>query len=217
MRLLWKDKRDQFRALVVQPASESLANGKEKLAVPTEPVTFAITFGYMNVAYNKRRRDVQVVFDMPNEQFWRHFSLSEAKLMRLRHEVADVFAGGTLSGAAKVCAPRFFVTGSFKSPVRVIANAETRLKWIHFLRMVEEKATFNEEFLWFGPLPGVIGCVDGNFVTSRSEQKALFWCHEGYFALGVMLICVADMAILALDPQRPGLDEDSHICVGPRI
>ncbi|KAL3194666.1 hypothetical protein MRX96_054061 [Rhipicephalus microplus] len=118
MRLLWKDKRDQFRALVVQPASESLANGKEKLAVPTEPVTFAITFGYMNVAYNKRRRDVQVVFDMPNEQFWRHFSLSEAKLMRLRHEVADVFAGGTLSGAAKVCAPRFFVTGSFKSPVR---------------------------------------------------------------------------------------------------
>ncbi|KAL3244455.1 hypothetical protein MRX96_002218 [Rhipicephalus microplus] len=30
-------------------------------------------------------------------------------------------------------------------------------------------------------------------------------------------ICVADMPILALDLPRLGSDDDSHICVGPRI
>ncbi|KAH8018303.1 hypothetical protein HPB51_001859 [Rhipicephalus microplus] len=59
----------------------------------------------------------------------------------------------------------------------------------------------------------MIGCVDGSFVASRSEQKAPLWLREGYFALNVMFICVTDMSILAMDPLRPGLDDGSHICV----
>ncbi|KAL3237293.1 hypothetical protein MRX96_022060 [Rhipicephalus microplus] len=30
-------------------------------------------------------------------------------------------------------------------------------------------------------------------------------------------IFVADMPILAVDLLRPGLDDDSHICFGPRV
>ncbi|KAL3183907.1 hypothetical protein MRX96_032846 [Rhipicephalus microplus] len=40
---------------------------------------------------------------------------------------------------------------------RAIVNAGTRNKWVHFPRTVEEKAAVKEEFLQFGPLPGVIG------------------------------------------------------------
>ncbi|KAL3171513.1 hypothetical protein MRX96_013717 [Rhipicephalus microplus] len=40
----------------------------------------------MNVAYNKRRRDVEVAFDMPDEQFGRHFRLSKATVLCLREE-----------------------------------------------------------------------------------------------------------------------------------
>ncbi|KAH8018966.1 hypothetical protein HPB51_014032 [Rhipicephalus microplus] len=138
---------------------------------------------------------------------------------RCRHGLA----GCALGGAAKVCAPRFFVTGSFQSSVRgketvavmqpkvsicvrcvarAIVNAGTRNKWVHFPKMADEKAAAKEEFLWVGPLPSVIGYVNGSFVASRSEQKAPFWRCEGYFALYVMFICVEEMPILALDPLR---------------
>ncbi|KAL3169980.1 hypothetical protein MRX96_015056 [Rhipicephalus microplus] len=109
--------------------------------------------------------------------------------------VAGGLAGCTLGGAAKVCAPRFFATGSIQSSVRcedtvavmqpavsilerrvarAIVNAGTSYKWVHFPRTAEEKAAVKEELLRFGPLPGGIGCFDGSFVASRSEQKAPF-------------------------------------------
>ncbi|KAL3204644.1 hypothetical protein MRX96_011633 [Rhipicephalus microplus] len=53
---------------------------------------------------------------------------------------------------------------------RAIVNAGTRNKWVHFPRTTEVKAAVKEEFLWFGPLPGVIGCVYGIFVASRSDD-----------------------------------------------
>ncbi|KAL1431337.1 hypothetical protein MTO96_014350 [Rhipicephalus appendiculatus] len=97
---------------------------------------------------------------------------------------------------------------------QAIVNAGTRNKWVHFPRTPEEKAAVKEGFLRLGPLPGVIGCVDGSFVAivaPRGEQKASFWCRKGYYALNVMFICDADMRILAVDPLRPGSDHDSHI------
>ncbi|KAL3210307.1 hypothetical protein MRX96_008828 [Rhipicephalus microplus] len=58
---------------------------------------------------------------------------------------------------------------------RAIVNAGARNKWVHFTRTAEEKAVVKEEFLWFVPLPGMIGCIDSRFVVSKSEQKAPFW------------------------------------------
>ncbi|KAL3196431.1 hypothetical protein MRX96_015484 [Rhipicephalus microplus] len=55
-----------------------VANGIGKTVVPAEQATFAITFGYMYVAYSKRRRDVEVTFDIPYEQFGRDFHQSKA-------------------------------------------------------------------------------------------------------------------------------------------
>ncbi|KAL3205024.1 hypothetical protein MRX96_011342 [Rhipicephalus microplus] len=152
--------------------------------------------------------------------------------------VTDGVAGCAPGGAANVWASRFFATGSFESPVggeetiammqpvvsicvrrvaRAIVNAGTRNKWVHFPRTAEEKTAVKEEFLRFGLLPSVIRCVDGSLVESRSGQKAPFWRREGYFALNVLFICVADMPILTVDPMRPRLDDDSHICVCPRL
>ncbi|KAL3218090.1 hypothetical protein MRX96_006069 [Rhipicephalus microplus] len=55
---------------------------------------------------------------------------------------------------------------------RVVVNARTSYKWVHFPRTAEEKAAVKEEFLRFGRLPGVIGCVDGSFVTSRMKRSS---------------------------------------------
>ncbi|KAL1429865.1 hypothetical protein MTO96_015645 [Rhipicephalus appendiculatus] len=106
------------------------------------------------------------------------------------------------------------VSNCVRRVAQAIINAGTRNKWVHFPRTPEEKAAVNEGFLRLGPLPGVIGCVDGSFVAivaPRGEQKASFWCRKGYYALNVMFICDADMRILAVDPLRPGSDHDSHI------
>ncbi|KAL1480653.1 hypothetical protein MTO96_050841, partial [Rhipicephalus appendiculatus] len=106
------------------------------------------------------------------------------------------------------------VSNCVRRVARAIVNAGTRNKWVHFPRTPEEKAAVKEGFLRLGPLPGVIGCVDGSFVAivaPRGEQKASFWCRKGYYALNVMFICDADMRILAVDPLRPGSDHDSHI------
>ncbi|KAL3253148.1 hypothetical protein MRX96_054660 [Rhipicephalus microplus] len=132
---------------------------------------------------------------MPDEQFGRHFRLSKATVLRLRDEVTDGLAGCALGGVAEVCAPRFFATGPFKSSVggeetvavtqpavsicvrhvaRVIANTGTRNKWLHIPRAVKDKSAVKKKFLWFGPLPGMIGCVDGGFAAAMSEQKAAF-------------------------------------------
>nr|XP_037286008.1 uncharacterized protein LOC119179029 [Rhipicephalus microplus] len=146
----------------------------------------------MNVACNKHRRDVEVAFDMPDEQFGRSFRLSEATVLRLRSNSPIDSRLRSLGGAAKVCFLRFFATGSFQSSVkgeetvavmqptvsicvrrvsREIVNAMTRNNRVHFRRTVEEEATVKEEFLRFGPVPGVIECVDGRFVASRSDKR----------------------------------------------
>ncbi|KAL3253187.1 hypothetical protein MRX96_054652 [Rhipicephalus microplus] len=65
------------------------------MGVQAEPATFAVAFGYLDAAYNKRREDVEVAFDMPDEQF----------------------GLCALGGAAEVCALCFFATGSIKSSV----------------------------------------------------------------------------------------------------
>ncbi|KAL3213796.1 hypothetical protein MRX96_035287 [Rhipicephalus microplus] len=173
------------------------------MAVPAEPATFAVTFSYMNVVYNKRWRHVEVAFDMPDEQFGRRFRLSRATgvviLRRCRHGLA----GCALGGAAKVCAPRFFVTGSFQSSVRgkeTVAVMQPKVSicvrsaWLErsstpgratsgfTSRKWRMKAAAKEEFLWVGPLPSVIGYVDGSFVASRSEQ-APFWLRRLFCSL----------------------------------
>ncbi|KAL3198405.1 hypothetical protein MRX96_014230 [Rhipicephalus microplus] len=103
---------------------------------------------------------------------------------------------------------------------RTIVNAGTRNQWVHFRRTAEEKAAVKEELLRFGPLPGVIGYVDGSFVAlGRGIEGALLAPRRetGLILLLVFPDLIADMPILALDPLRLGSDDDSNICVGPGI
>ncbi|KAL3183045.1 hypothetical protein MRX96_006830 [Rhipicephalus microplus] len=92
---------------------------------------------------------------------------------------------------------------------RPIVNAGTCNKWVHFPTTAEEKTALKEEFLRFGPLRGMIRCVDGSFVASRSEQNSLPEPRSE--------TCLTYLLVLAVNPLRPGSDDDSHICVGPQI
>ncbi|KAL1455790.1 hypothetical protein MTO96_043621 [Rhipicephalus appendiculatus] len=206
------------------------------------PATFAVKFAYLKAAYDQRRRLIRRLGTRLTCQtmfFWRHVRLSKETVWWLCDEVADELGGArptALSVERQVlCALRFFATGSFQSSVgseetisvtqpavskcvrRVaptIVNAGTSNKWLHLSR-TPEKAAVKEGFIRLGPLPGVIGCVDGSFVAivapRGSKQKAAFFCRKGYYALNVMFICDGDMRILAVDPLRPGSDHDSHI------
>ncbi|KAL3172585.1 hypothetical protein MRX96_043114 [Rhipicephalus microplus] len=184
------------------------------MAVPAEPTTSTVEFSYLDAAYNKRRRDVEVVFDIPDKQFGPYLRLSKEKCLRLRDEVTDGLAGKCVLGEKTETMTQPAVS---LRVARVIVNAGKR-KWVDFPRMEEQKAAVKEEFFLFRPLPGVIRCVDGSFVAARSAQKAAFGCCEVDFALNVMfVICVADMLILIVAPLRVGSADGSHICVGPRI
>ncbi|KAL3233228.1 hypothetical protein MRX96_048420 [Rhipicephalus microplus] len=59
--------------------------------------------------------------------------------------------------------------------------------------------------------------VKGSFVAPKIEQKLPLQRRVRYFALNVIIICVTDMPMLAVDPLRLGPSYDSHICVGRRI
>ncbi|KAL1444802.1 hypothetical protein MTO96_045395 [Rhipicephalus appendiculatus] len=155
------------------------------MAVPAVPATFAAAFAFLKAAYDERRR--------------------------LRREVEDAF---DMPDDAFRRHFRLTVSKCVRRVARAIVNAGIRNKWVHFPRTPEEKAAVKEGFLRLGPLPGVIGCVDGSFiaiVAPKGKQKAAFFCRKGYYALNVMFICDAAMRILAVDPLRPGSDHDSHI------
>ncbi|KAL1483820.1 hypothetical protein MTO96_032937 [Rhipicephalus appendiculatus] len=138
------------------------------MAVRAVPATFAAAFAFLEAAYDghgRRRREAEDAFDMPDDQFRRHFRLTKETVSWLCDEVADELKGSrptALSVERQVlCALRFFATGSFQSSVgreetvavtqpavsncvrrmaRAIVNAGTRNKWVHFPRTPEEKA-----------------------------------------------------------------------------
>ncbi|KAM7305897.1 putative nuclease HARBI1 [Ixodes scapularis] len=133
---------------------------------------------------------------------------------------------------------RFFATGSYQglvgsdrnlsvhqttvsSAVRAVAVAIVRRlgpAWVAFAETVEERAATQEAFLRRGTLPGVVGCVDGTFVAikgpsrfDRTVTKALYWCRKLHYALNVMVVCDANMRILAVDPSMPGCSHDALV------
>ncbi|XP_065310189.1 putative nuclease HARBI1 [Dermacentor albipictus] len=175
---------------------------------------------------------------MPDDHFRRHFRLSKGTVRLLCEELAGELEAERATGLSverKVCALRFFATGSFQASVgseetihvsqstvsecvrrvaEAVVNAGARNKWVHFRKAAEEKAAVNEGFLRRGAIPGAIGCVDGSLVAivaPKGERKAAFMCRKGYYALKCMFICDADMKILAVNPLRPGLDHDAFV------
>lgn len=137
-----------------------------------------------------------------------------------------------------LCALHFFATGRYQGEVawdqhfavhqttvsaaiRAVATAIVNClgrQWVAFPQTDEEKAATREAFVRRGCLPGVVGCVDGTFVAikapsqhDRTVTKALYWCRKHYYALNVMVVCDADMRILAFDPCMPGSTHDSFV------
>ncbi|KAG0415003.1 hypothetical protein HPB47_007808 [Ixodes persulcatus] len=108
------------------------------------------------------------------------------------------------------------VSAAIRAVATAIVNCLGR-QWVAFPQTDEEKAATREAFVRRGCLPGVVGCVDGTFVAikapskhDRTVTKALYWCRKHYYALNVM-VCDADMRILAFDPSMPGSTHDSFV------
>ncbi|KAL1480654.1 hypothetical protein MTO96_050842 [Rhipicephalus appendiculatus] len=191
------------------------------MAVRAVPATFVAAFAFLEAAYDglgRRKREAEDAFDMREEQFRRHLRLTKETVWWLCDEVTDELKGSRPTALAVERQPA--VSNCVRRVARAVVNAGTRNKCVHFPRTPEEKAAVKEGFLRLGPLPCVIGCVDGCFVAivaPRGEQKASFWCRKGYYALNVMFcswfshICDAYMRILAVDPLRPGSDHDIDI------
>ncbi|XP_077512051.1 uncharacterized protein LOC144122989 isoform X2 [Amblyomma americanum] len=57
-----------------------------------------------------------------------------------------------------------------------------------------------------GTIHGVVGCVDGTLIAIKAPRgdptnRAAFWSRKGYYAMNTMIICDANMKILAVDPR----------------
>ncbi|KAH7978295.1 hypothetical protein HPB49_005133 [Dermacentor silvarum] len=131
-----------------------------------------------------------------------------------------------LSVERKLCALRFFATGSkrrreqgddrvsqstgsecVRRVAEAVVNSGVRNKCDHFPKTSEEKAAVKEGFLRRGAIPGVIGCTDGSLIAIIAPKGD----RKGYYAENFMFICDADMRILTVYPMRPGSDHDSFV------
>ncbi|XP_065286667.1 putative nuclease HARBI1 [Dermacentor albipictus] len=187
----------------------------------------------------REHREPDDAFDMPDDHFGRRFRLSKGTARLLCEELAGELEAERPTGLSVerkvLCALQFLATGSFQASVgseetirmsqstvsecvrrvaEAVVNGGARNKWVHFPKTAEEKAAVKEGFLRRGAIPGVIGCVDGSLIAiiaPKGERKAVFMCRNGYYALNCMFICDADMKILALEPLRPGSDNEAFV------
>ncbi|XP_049523941.1 putative nuclease HARBI1 [Dermacentor silvarum] len=107
------------------------------------------------------------------------------------------------------------------SVAEAIATVGKAKGWVKFPTDTEkvavEKVAVKQRFLERGKLPGVVGCVDGTLIAivrprkmSPAETEA-YWSRKGFYALNCMVVCDADLRIVAIDPRMPGSCHDSFV------
>nr|XP_054924944.1 putative nuclease HARBI1 [Dermacentor andersoni] len=164
------------------------------MAAPMTPYLFAALCGRTG---QRRPRNREDAFDLPEEDFRRHFRMSKALVRRLcadlEGEIGTKGPTGLPTEAKVLCALRFFATGSFQTSVgsevtiqlsqssmsrciSAVALAITRVGkqrgWVIFPSTPAKKQQAVAEFLHRGRIPGVVGCIDGTLVAI-SQPKGL--------------------------------------------
>ncbi|XP_052750889.1 putative nuclease HARBI1 [Galleria mellonella] len=86
-------------------------------------------------------------------------------------------------------------------------------KYIKFPQNAEERLALKERFYEKFKIPGVIGCVDGTFVTivRPTENEERYYCRKGNHARNVQLYTDADLNIIHVDATYGGATHDSFI------
>ncbi|KAH7949367.1 hypothetical protein HPB49_008384 [Dermacentor silvarum] len=102
------------------------------------------------------------------------------------------------------------------SVAEAIATVGKAKGWVKF-PTATEKVVVKQRFLERGKLPGVVGCVDGTLIAivrprkmSPAETEA-YWSRKGFYALNCMVVCDANLRIMAIDPRMPGSCHDSFV------
>ncbi|KAH7966392.1 hypothetical protein HPB49_015918 [Dermacentor silvarum] len=102
------------------------------------------------------------------------------------------------------------------SVAEAIATVGKAKGWVKFPTDTE-KVAVKQRFLERGKLPGIVGCVDGTLIAivrprkmSPAETEA-YWSRKGFYALNCMVVCDADLRIVAIDRRMPGSRHDSFV------
>uniref|UniRef100_A0A023G5D7 Putative pif ele1 orf1-h 1e-40-j 4 n=1 Tax=Amblyomma triste TaxID=251400 RepID=A0A023G5D7_AMBTT len=190
---------------------------------------------------HRRRKVHEDAFELPDDQFRRLFRLEKDTAVWLCDELADELGGLRASAVSVrrqvLCALRFFATGGFQAGIgnevyiglsqpqvsrcvhrvaEAIVKVGTERGWVGFPQGPQEKAAVKEGCLRLGSIPGVVGCVDGTLVAiaaprGNAGHRAAFWSRKGYYAVNAMIVCDANMRILAIDTRCPGSCHDAFV------
>lgn len=84
---------------------------------------------------------------------------------------------------------------------------------IQFPNTRQEMTRSKEKFMDKFNFPGVVGAIDGTYVTilKPHEQEHNFINRKGYHSLNVQIICDADCRILNINANFPGSSNDAFI------
>ncbi|XP_065303743.1 putative nuclease HARBI1 [Dermacentor albipictus] len=156
----------------------------------------------------------------------------------LDHIIGCQRASGLSTERKVLCALRFFGTGSFQRSVgreehvgiaqsavsstihkvtEAIISVSARRKLVDFPFAPSAKDEAKAAFARRGAIPGVLACVDGTLIAIMKPEglspadTASFVSRKGYYALNVMVVCNAELRILAVDPRFPGSCHDSWV------
>ncbi|KAL1477074.1 hypothetical protein MTO96_036046, partial [Rhipicephalus appendiculatus] len=151
--------------------------------------------------------------------------------------------GGLTVEEQVMCALRFFASGGFQAAVgsegcislsqssvsrcvhsvsQAIGRVGTAQRWVSFPHTRAEIASVKQRFLRIGTISDVIGCVDGTYIAISgpslpTAEKQGYSCRKGYYALNTMVVCDADMRVLAIDPRFAGSCHDSFVWQGSEL
>ncbi|KAH7971511.1 hypothetical protein HPB49_025289 [Dermacentor silvarum] len=173
--------------------------------------------------------DVDDAFkELTEEEFRQYFRLSKRTVRRLCDELDSIIGCQRASGLSterKVCALRFFGTGSFRRSVgreeqigmaqpaasNTIQEVTEAIISVSARRKMRQRRRFARR----GAIPGVLACVDGTLIAVMKPEglspadTASFMSRKGYYALNVIVVCNSELCILVVDLRLPDSGHDS--------
>ncbi|KAL1480398.1 hypothetical protein MTO96_051062, partial [Rhipicephalus appendiculatus] len=112
-------------------------------------------------------------------------------------------------------------SSSVSDTIHEVAHAITvvgeRKRWVAFPENPDAKERTKAAFARLGPIPGVLGCVDGTLIAIQkphgltAADTANYMSRKGFYALNAMITCDADLWILDVNPCFPGSCHDSWV------
>ncbi|KAH7949046.1 hypothetical protein HPB49_004483 [Dermacentor silvarum] len=211
------------------------------MAFPFSAVSFRVACAAAALTQRRRPEVDDALEELTEEEFRQYFRMSKRTLRSLCDELDPIIGWERASGLCtemKVCALRFFGTGSFQRSVgreeqigmaqpaagntihevtEAIISVSARKKLVDFSLTPAANDEAKAAFARRGAIPGVLACIAGTLIAVMKSEglspadTASLMSRKSYYALNVMVVCNSELCILVVDPRLPDSGHDSWV------